>query len=218
MSLSVSEFQAALDAVTTSFGRQCLLDYATRNGEPFLSMHETKFPTATTAKEQPKTKTHMNATLTITADPAVLEAINNLASAIRSKAPCEPVFDTELAKRQLEVPLSPTPTVEQEESPAPKKRRTKVASPEPVEIPEEPVNEEPANEEPEPPTGAELRDEVGPMKNSPYSKRLRKYMDEELGLTDKKLQDVTDIGHRAKLHAKIQELLAEKARADEDEV
>lgn len=173
-------------------------------GVPFF-----KFPVATTANEQHTNNDTMNLTLNITADPKILDAINNLTAAISSKqcgstpadAPC-PVEAIKVTEEGT-VEEAPDTTEEPKKTRAKKTPTPKVVEPEP----------EP---EVEAPTGAELAERISVLKGTPYTKQLRAYLDEQLGLAGVKLNEVTDATARNKINEKITELLeAAKAAADD---
>lgn len=207
MSLSLTEFQAALESVTTGYGRQLLLTHAIAAGGPFTRLYHKHFPVATTANEQPKNTNSMNATLHITVDPQIIEAINNLAASLGEGCTAAPVFDVELEKKKLEV------ATEAPATPEPKGKGKKANPP----APKTPVEEPEPEPEDEAPTGPELAARITPIKNTPYTKALRAYIDEQLGLAGVKLNEITDNAARKKIDAKITELLkqAETDKADE---
>lgn len=181
--------------------------YISAWGVPFF-----KFPVATTANEQPKNNDTMNLTLNITADPKILDAINNLTAALGSKqcgsAPA-PVTFVGIVDSPAPAEETPEPAAE-----APKKRKK-------AETPAPKVVEAELEPEIEAPTGAELRERVLPLKGTGYAKQLRAYMDEQLGLAGVNLLEVTDAAARNKINEKITQLLkdaeieAAKAAADD---
>jgi len=73
----------------------------------------------------------MDIRVILTADPALLDAINNLASALRSKATTG--TETAHSKHQVkvELPQAPGPDPEPTEEPKPKQTKKKPAAPDP---------------------------------------------------------------------------------------
>lgn len=157
------------------------------------------FPVATMANEQHQTDKHMNLTLNITADPAILEALNRIADGFGTRCTPATVTAAPATQEEEETPVKP----------APKKAAKKPMETKPV--PAEPEEEEFTL------TGAELVERLGPLKNSEYSKALRGYMNKDLDLGGVTLGEVTDAAKLKKIDAKITELLKAKAKADAEE-
>lgn len=206
MSLSLTEFQAALDSTTTSYGRALLLGYATAAGTEYFNLYHKHFPVADQANEQPKTQhiKSMKFELNITADDKVLDAINNLATAISGR-PCAPTsvgtcgVQEATASPVQETPVAETEVVKNEE-PAPKKKREPKAAP--VVTPEtEPEPEEVV------PTGAELVALMSPLKGTSYTATVKEFK-ASLGFGDTLLKNVESQAALKQLHAKILECLA----------
>jgi hypothetical protein len=173
------------------------------------------FPVANVANEQPKPKDTMNLNVNITADPAIIEAINAVAAALKAcQTPA--VVDAGL-KEPVLIPDAPEPE-------APKTRKTRATKaalePEPAVAPEsepapvaEPEPAPAAEPEPEAPTGEQLLErvkEAGLVKTQ-WSEKLRDYMDKDIGLLGVTLKAVTDPEKRRLIDAKITELIAAKA-------
>lgn len=221
MSLSLVEFQTALESVTTGYGCQLLLTHATNAGDPFTRLYHKHFPVATTANEQPKNTDTMNIQVNLTTDQQILDAINNLAAAISSRntlivqggagGSTEAACPVEVIRAAQASPAEEAPAPE-----APKKRKAATPAPKPVEPEPEPVEPEP---EPEiqVPTGPELKARVEPIKGTVYVTKLRDYMDNDLGLKGTGLAVVTDTEALKKIDEKITQLL-KAAAAAEDEV
>lgn len=175
-----------------------------------------KFPSATMANGQTKnTDTDtMNIQVNITADDKILDAINNLASAVSGgwKGNAGDRLEAKLAEREATTPVTDeaeTPVTTT--APEPKKKEKKapvLKAPEPAIEPEPDIL---ANV----PTGAELKARVTPLKDTPFLKQLRDYMDGPLGLKGTGLAAVTDVDALKKLEPKINELLAAKEAADD---
>lgn len=209
MSLSLTEFQAALDSTTTGYGRALLLTHATAAGTDYLNLYHKHFPVADQANEQPKTQhiKSMKFELNITADDKVLDAINHLATAISGRPSAPASVGTCGVQEATVTPTPETSVAEIEvvknEEPAPKKKRepkpeklAPVTTPEPEPEPEEVV-----------PTGTELVALMSPLKDTSYTATVKEFK-ASLGFGDTLLKNVEDKDALKQLHAKIQECLA----------
>lgn len=172
-------------------------------GVPFF-----KFPVATTANEQHKNTNTMNinTTVTISFDEKAEAVLNKFAEALFMNG----TRGDPAATQVREALVHQAPATEEAETPAtpapePKKREKKAA---------------PAPKAPEPdplenvPTGAELAERISPLKGTNYTKQLRAYLDNDLGLSGTKLTEVTDVDDLKKIEVKIAELL-EAAKGDD---
>lgn len=158
-----------------------------------------KFPVATTANEQPKNTDTMNIQVNLTADPQILSVLNRIADNLG-------VRHTPGTERPVTTLPEPASTEEAPVPEAPKKRKSATPAPKVVEPEPEPeVNV---------PTGAELAERISPLKGTQYTKQLRAYLDNDLGLAGTKLNEVTDAEALKKIDQKITELL--KAAAEDD--
>lgn len=204
MSLSLTEFQAALESVTTDYGRQLLLTHATNFGDPFIRLYYKHFPVATLANEQHTNTDNMNIQVNLSVDPKAIDALNNLAAAISGHSSGV----TYVTEAPREAPPAP------EEAPAPEapKKRVPRATPTPK-TPVEAVEPDPLKDIP---TGAELKDRIIPLKGTGYPQKLRDYMDGPLGLKGVLLVAVTDVDALKKIDDKITELLKEAAAEADD--
>ena len=206
MSLSLAEFQAGLESVTTDYGRQLLLTHATNFGDPFIRLYYKQFPVATMANGQTKTKNTdtMNIQVNLSVDPKAIDALNNLAAAISGHSSGV----TYVTEAPREAPPAP------EEAPVPEAPKKVKKSPPTPKTPVEAVEPDPLKDVP---TGAELKDRIIPLKGTGYPQKLRDYMDGPLGLKGVLLVAVTDVDALKKIDDKITELLKEAA-AEADEV
>lgn len=154
----------------------------------------------------------MKLELNITADPSILEALNNLAEAIKGTKANLPPVATEPEPTQAPVAES-----EPEKPKRTRKPKETPATPEPE--PETPITAEPQPTEDliDPQALIAKLKSYGFM-GTEYTTRLRQWMDQSvseggMGLKDVQLSKVTDQEKLKQIAAKIEELKAEKEAA-----
>lgn len=156
----------------------------------------------------------MKLEINITADPSILEALNNIAEAIKGTKGNPPPVAVEL-EADTGMPMEEARVLTGLDKPK-RTRKTKEAPATPEPQPETPITAEPQpTEEPIDPKNLIAKTKSYGFTGTEYTTRLRQWMDQPesdggMGLKDVQLSKVTDQEKLKQIAAKIEELNAEK--------